>query len=115
MSAADDALVQKLQREVQHLKEILNLSRKGGVLDVHQQLLALKEENSRLKGQHGKIEAVEKLKHENKVMRLELQRIRAYSSSDAFNKPITFDGIEGLAGGIYPGAGQSDRGLSLAI
>jgi len=42
-------LVIKLQKEVQHLKEILNLNRKGGVLDVHQQLLVLKEENSRLK------------------------------------------------------------------
>lgn len=50
VSAADDALVIKLQKEVQHLKEILNLNRKGGVLDVHQQLLVLKEENSRLKG-----------------------------------------------------------------
>jgi hypothetical protein len=36
VSAADDALVMKLQREVQHLKEILNLKRKGGVMDVHQ-------------------------------------------------------------------------------
>ena len=36
VSAADDALVIKLQKEVQHLKEILNLNRKGGVLDVHQ-------------------------------------------------------------------------------
>jgi kinesin family protein 3/17 len=35
VSAAEDALVLKLQKEVQHLKEILNLSRKGGVLDVH--------------------------------------------------------------------------------
>lgn len=30
VSAADDALVLKLQREIQHLKEILNLKRKGG-------------------------------------------------------------------------------------
>lgn len=36
VSAADDALVLKLQREVQHLKDILNLSRKGGVLNVNQ-------------------------------------------------------------------------------
>lgn len=35
VSAADDFLVQKLQREVQHLKEILNLNRKGGVLDIN--------------------------------------------------------------------------------
>jgi hypothetical protein len=35
VSAADDALVLKLQREVQHLKDILNLSRKGGSMNVH--------------------------------------------------------------------------------
>ena len=35
VSAADDALVLKLQREVQHLKDILNLNRKGGSMNVH--------------------------------------------------------------------------------
>tara|TARA_B110000285_G_C15071980_1_gene588481 strand:+ start:792 stop:956 length:165 start_codon:yes stop_codon:yes gene_type:complete len=54
------------------LKDILNLNRKGGVLDVHQQLLVLKEENSKLKDQAGKVTQVEKLKHENKLMRIEL-------------------------------------------
>ena len=49
ISAADDALVLKLQKEIQHLKEILNLKRKGGAHDLHQQLLILKEENSKLK------------------------------------------------------------------
>ena len=34
INAADDALVSKLQKEVQHLKEILNLNKKGGALDV---------------------------------------------------------------------------------
>ena len=62
VSAADDALVLKLQKEVQHLKEILNLNRKGGVLDVHQQLLVLKEENSRLKDIATNIDTVQKLK-----------------------------------------------------
>ena len=36
ISAADDALVGKLQKEIQHLKEILNLKRKGGAHDLHQ-------------------------------------------------------------------------------
>ena len=49
VSAADDALVTKLQKEIQHLKEILNLKRKGGAHDMHQQLLVLKEENAKLK------------------------------------------------------------------
>jgi len=59
VNAADDALVIKLQKEVQHLKDILNLNRKGGVLDVHQQLLVLKEENSRLKEVACKVGTVE--------------------------------------------------------
>lgn len=62
----------KLQKEVQHLKDILNLNRKGGVMDVQQQLLMLKEENSRLKSMAGKVDLVEKLKQENKHMRIEL-------------------------------------------
>ena len=49
VSAADDALVVKLQKEIQHLKEILNLKRKGGAHDLHQQLLVFKEEYSKLK------------------------------------------------------------------
>lgn len=76
VSAADDALVSKLQREVQHLKEILNLNRKGGVLDINQQLLVLKEENHRLKDMATKVETVEKLKQENKTLRLELQQMK---------------------------------------
>jgi cell shape-determining protein MreC len=52
------------------------LNRKGGVLDVHQQLLVLKEENSRLKGMAQKVEVVEKLKNENKTLRLELQSLK---------------------------------------
>lgn len=35
VNAADDALVVKLQREIQHLKDILNLKRKGGAQDIH--------------------------------------------------------------------------------
>lgn len=36
VNAADDALVMKLQREILHLKDILNLKRKGGAQDIHQ-------------------------------------------------------------------------------
>ena len=49
MNAADDALILRLQKEVQHLKEILSLNRKGGNENVNQQLLLLKDENARLK------------------------------------------------------------------
>ena len=86
VSAADDALVMKLQKEVQHLKDILNLNRKGGVLDVHQQLLVLKEENSRLKSQAAKVEQVERLRHENKILRIEMQEMRAQGMSEGFKQ-----------------------------
>ena len=36
ISKADDELVLKLQKEIQHLKEILNMKRKGGAHDMHQ-------------------------------------------------------------------------------
>ena len=72
VSAADDALVVKLQKEVQHLKEILNLNRKGGVLDVHQQLLVLKEENTRLKSGEVDYGQFARLKYENKSLRIEV-------------------------------------------
>ena len=35
ISKADDELVLKLQKEIQHLKEILNMKRKGGAHDMH--------------------------------------------------------------------------------
>ena len=85
VSAADDALVIKLQKEVQHLKDILNLNRKGGALDFQQQMLALKEENSKLKNMAGKVAMVEQLKHENKALRIELQELRSRTSTDTFN------------------------------
>ena len=55
-------------------------------MDVHQQLLVLKEENSRLKNQAGKVEIVERLKQENKNMRLELQELRAQGMSEGFKQ-----------------------------
>ena len=39
ISAVDDALVQKLQREVAHLREILSIRRKGGAGEIAHQLL----------------------------------------------------------------------------
>ena len=54
------------------MKDILNLRRKGGASDINQQLYALKEENARLKEMAGKISEVEKLKLENKMMKLEI-------------------------------------------
>ena len=49
----------------------------------------LKEENSRLKDQAGKVSQVEKLKFENKMMRIELQEMKAQGLSEGF-KAIGF-------------------------
>ena len=46
----------------------------------------LKEENSRLKSQAAKVEVVERLKQENKVMRIELQELRAQGMSEGFKQ-----------------------------
>lgn len=76
VSAADDALVVKLQKEIQHLKDILNLKRKGGAHDLHQQLLVLKEENSKLKEMVGDADEVEQLRQENRIMRQEIYQMK---------------------------------------
>jgi Na+/H+-translocating membrane pyrophosphatase len=57
-----------------------------GVLDVHQQLLVLKEENVRLKDATGKVSQVEMLEQENKVMKIELQETRAQGMSECFKQ-----------------------------
>lgn len=49
INAKDDVLIQKLQKEVQHLKELLQLRRKGNVTDISHQLYMLKDENQRLR------------------------------------------------------------------
>ena len=76
ISAQDDALVSKLQKEIQHLKEILNMKRRGGAHDLHQQLLMLKEENSKLKEMVGNTHEVEQLRQENRIMRQEIHMMR---------------------------------------
>ena len=78
ISATNDMLVAKLQREIQHLKSLLSLNRKGGLQDISQQLLQLKEENERLKRitKNLTIEEVESLKQENKKLRIELQNMK---------------------------------------
>ena len=95
ISASDDALVKRLQREVQHLRYILNIRRKGQTdptyeklqaLDtLHDQVQQLKQENYKLKESNLDSETVEKLKQENKVMRLEIQRLMANNTQQNFN------------------------------
>ena len=84
ISATNDLLVAKLQREIQHLKSVLSLNRRGGLEDLSHQMLALKEENERLKQitKNLTVEEVESLKQENKKLRLELQNIRESRDTD---------------------------------
>eukprot|EP00347_Sterkiella_histriomuscorum_P005480 403356455 len=86
MNAADDARIQTLQKEVQYLKDILNMKRKGGANELTTQLLQLKEENSKLKQIAGQISDVERLKQENKLMKIELQKLKVPSMTDGFQQ-----------------------------
>ncbi|CDW83904.1 kinesin motor domain containing protein [Stylonychia lemnae] len=98
INAKDDALVQKLQKEVHHLKELLQLKRKGvNPTDLSVQLYMLKDENERLRQYAVNYEDVEKMKQENKQMRLELQRLRMMASDVGSNyngdiSPKSFQG-----------------------
>lgn len=76
INAQDDALVQKLQKEVQNLREVLNLRRKGMSNNIQKELLVLKEENIKLKEMARNTDIVEQLKLENKLMKLELQKMK---------------------------------------
>jgi len=76
INASDDALVKKLQQELQYMKDLLQLKRKGGAGDVNRQLILLKQENDKLRAIHNDWGEVERLKMENKMMRLELQRLK---------------------------------------
>ncbi|OMJ92735.1 hypothetical protein SteCoe_4488 [Stentor coeruleus] len=73
VSALNNEVILKLQREIQHLKGLLNLKKKGGIQELQSQLLALKEENKKLKMMT--VEEVERLKMENKKLRIELQNM----------------------------------------
>lgn len=79
ISATNDKLVSRLQQEIQHLKNMLGLKRRGGLQELHQQMWALRQENQKLKSitTGVTVEDVERLKDENKRMRIELQRINS--------------------------------------
>lgn len=88
VSAADDALVLKLQKEIQHLKDILNLKRKGGAQDLHQQLLVLKEENSKLRDIVIKQGDTDRLREENFRMRHELMVLKSNPNDEESNEKL---------------------------
>lgn len=75
VSAKDEELVRNLKREVQHLKDILKIRKKGGENDITTVVYQLTEENNRLRKMANGNSEVEKLKEENKNMRIQLQKI----------------------------------------
>ena len=91
ISATNDQLITKLQREIQHLKTLLNLKRKGGIQELEQKIWVLTEENHKLKTIKHEFtaEEVERLKEENKKLRIELQSIAVEGKSDGFYIPPT--------------------------
>jgi Kinesin motor domain len=76
VSATNNQLISNLQREIQHLKTLLNLKRKGGIQELEQKIWVLTEENQKLKTMKNNftIEEVERLKEENKKLKIELQQ-----------------------------------------
>lgn len=79
ISATNDRLVVKLQREIQHLKDILQLRKQGagGLAEIQQRLWTLTMENQKLREMNQGLSAqeVERLIMENKNMKVELQKL----------------------------------------
>ena len=79
ISATNDRLIIKLQREIQHLKDILQLRKQGssGVAEIQQRLWSLTMENQKLReiNQGLSSSEVERLIEENKNMKMEMQRL----------------------------------------
>ena len=91
VKASDDALVQKLQKEVQHLREVLNIRKSKN--EMSGQLYQLKQENAKLKTN---MSQVERLMFENKIMKLEIQRMKpgsggSQNSGSRFNSEMSTD------------------------
>lgn len=77
ISATDDKLVLKLQREIKYLRDLLHVKQSGGgIKELQLKLMILHEENEKLKEMTQKLttEEVEQLKQENKAMRIQLQQ-----------------------------------------
>ena len=80
IQASDQGLIKKLTDEINNLKEILSLrKRRGNYGDIENQFVKLKEENEKLKHSTNNTEDVEKLIYENKVLKVELQKMRSKS------------------------------------
>ena len=84
ISGTDDQVVRKLKREVQHLKEVLNMRRNKTDKDIQRELLSLKEQNFKLRELASKGKQVDNLLLENQNLKLELNRFKLPQHSDGF-------------------------------
>jgi hypothetical protein len=84
VNGKEDAVVKKLRREVQHLKDILNMKRHKTDHDIQRELLSLKEQNYRLRDLASKGERVEKLMKENQDLRIEINKGKIPQNTDGF-------------------------------
>jgi hypothetical protein len=88
--ANDINLVQKLYKEINNLKQILSLRKKRGNFgDYESVLFKLKSENDKLKQIATNKEGVERLLSENKMLKLELQKLRTMEQLSEGNSSPT--------------------------
>lgn len=89
--AADQDLIKRLTDEINNLKQILSIrKRRGNYGEVENQFIRLKEENEKLKQSFFNSEEIEKLIYENRVLKLELQKLK--SKNDFFVESKSFEG-----------------------
>lgn len=62
------------------------MKRKGGANELTTQLFQLKEENNKLKQLAGQVGEVQRLRQENKQMKIELQKMKMPSLTDGFQQ-----------------------------
>jgi len=78
-------MLNKLINEINSLKQILSIRKKTGkIADIETQLFKLKEENERLKQFVKTNENIEKLIEENKLLKVELQKLKSEIKADEF-------------------------------
>ncbi|CAD8195399.1 unnamed protein product [Paramecium pentaurelia] len=80
-NANDQVLVNKLVKEIDYLKSLLNMKRSGlNQNDLHFKLMKMQEENERLREIQLSNDEVEKIIQENRKMKEELQKLQQQSS-----------------------------------
>jgi hypothetical protein len=92
----EDPQVKRLQQELQYMKDLLKLRRKGGVSDLQKQIISLRQENTKLRSIFN-LQQIEEMKRENNAMKVELQRIKGqrFTNTGTSLKPSWRSDFEG--------------------